>query len=36
MRYRDKKDIIVGLKYKITRNRPDKENSFVIDPSKWK
>lgn len=36
MRYRDKKDVIVGLKYKITRNRPDKENSFVIDPSKWK
>lgn len=36
MRYRDKKDVIVGLKYKLTRNRPDKENSFVIDPSKWK
>jgi hypothetical protein len=35
MRYRDKKDVIVGLKYKLTRNRPDKENSFVIDPSKW-
>ena len=35
MRYYDDKDVIVGLKYKVTRNRPSKENSFVIDPSRW-
>lgn len=34
MRYKDEKDVIVGLKYKVTRNRPSKESSFVIDLSK--
>lgn len=33
MRYKDESDIIIGLKYKITRNRPDKESKFVVDPS---
>jgi hypothetical protein len=30
MRYHDEKDVIVGLKYKITRKRPDKESRFVV------
>jgi hypothetical protein len=33
MRYRDEKDVIVGLKYKVTRKRPDKNSRFVVDPS---
>jgi hypothetical protein len=33
MRYKDKGGIIVGLKYKVTRNRPQKDSKFVIDPS---
>jgi hypothetical protein len=30
MRYHDEKDVIVGLKYKITRKRPDKNSRFVV------
>jgi hypothetical protein len=30
MRYKDDKDVIIGLKYKITRKRPDKESRFVV------
>ena len=30
MRYRDKHGIIVGLKYKTTRKRPDKDSKFVV------
>ncbi len=33
MRYKDKGGIIVGLKYKTTRKRPDKNSKFVVDPS---
>lgn len=33
MRYKDKGGIIVGLKYKVTRKRPDKNSKFVVDPS---
>lgn len=33
MRYLDEKGIIVGLKYKLTRKRPDKNSRFVVDPS---
>ena len=32
MRYKDDSDVIVGLKYKITRKRPDKNSEFVVDP----
>ena len=31
MRYRDRKDVIVGLKYKITRNKPGKESKFIVE-----
>lgn len=30
MRYKDEKDVIIGLKYKVTRKRPDKESRFVV------
>ncbi len=30
LRYRDPKNVIVGLKYKKTRNRPDDNTTFVI------
>ena len=33
MRYRDEKDVIVGLKYKVTRKRPKKDSRFIVDPS---
>lgn len=33
MRYRDENDIIVGLKYKVTRKRPQKDSKFIVDPS---
>ena len=33
MRYRDEKNVIVGLKYKTTRKRPTKDSKFVINPS---
>ena len=30
MRYHDKNDVIIGLKYKVTRKRPDKDSKFVV------
>ena len=30
MRYHDDKNVIVGLKYKVTRKRPDKDSKFVV------
>jgi hypothetical protein len=30
MRYKDKGGIIIGLKYKTTRKRPDKDSKFVV------
>lgn len=30
LRYKDPKNVIVGLKYKITRNRPTKDSKFVV------
>ena len=33
MRYKDEGDVIVGLKYKVTRNKPDTNSKFVVNPS---